>query len=97
MGFLQDMPAILYLDSGLVTGGGGLAAQLLGSLKKTFKFQITVALDTGVRCCFAAFLSMTVFAGTAFREVLRVISDTLPVIVVFHRRPDSLLRQDGAV
>ena len=42
-----------------------------------------------------AFLPMTAFAGAAVREVLRVIGDPLPVIVVLHRRPDSLLAVVG--
>ncbi len=42
-------------------------------------------------------LSMTVFTGTAVREVLWVTGDTLPVIVVLDRRPDGLFSQNGAV
>lgn len=48
-GFFQNIPAILFLNPGIVPGDNGLAAQLPGPLKEAFKFQIAVAVDTGVR------------------------------------------------
>ena len=48
-GFFQDIPAILFLNPGIVPGDNGLTAQLPSPLKEAFKFQIAVTVDTGVR------------------------------------------------
>ena len=38
-GFFQDIPAILFLNPGIVPGDNGLTAQLPSPLKEAFKFQ----------------------------------------------------------
>ena len=44
-GFFQDIPAILFLNPGIVPGDNGLTAQLPSPLKEAFKFQIAVTVD----------------------------------------------------